>query len=401
MVRPVINVSNRATEFEIKTLKLSYDTQSNIRAPMVWEKPTANLYDYHYEIGGLYYQPMVSYCMSRENGGGRKIVDIPDRIMSNFDKRSYKLSKDECDYEDFLTKCYQRKIRDTHKKTIHCANEGVMRSKKNTELGMLRGSAMMRDKYLNQVQLMYTEKLARGGNMKGMIVEAGEDSRARRSQSVEACEASRDENRMLATKRNDARYGPSYERVTVLDSERYNKGQDVDFINARSIRAKSVEASAAEASSSMEQSSSSKTVRVVKMSSGTGENIEEFFTDNKEASESNRKSFVNKDFLAADNMREFLDARNTERLKKEAMSVKSAAPLYPDTTYSKAKYDVNRRIKMEGDKLLPSKSQISDIKYNFRGRTIGEIGSFEKSVIRAEMYKRPAIPDFDVGYDIV
>ena len=56
MVRPVINLSNRATETEIKTLKLSYDNQSNIHAPLVWEKPSAAVYDYHYEIDGLYYQ---------------------------------------------------------------------------------------------------------------------------------------------------------------------------------------------------------------------------------------------------------------------------------------------------------------------------------------------------------
>ena len=56
MPRPVVRASNRATETELKTLKLSKANFSSIRAPMVWEKPTAGLYNYHYEIDGLYYQ---------------------------------------------------------------------------------------------------------------------------------------------------------------------------------------------------------------------------------------------------------------------------------------------------------------------------------------------------------
>ena len=106
MVAPKIGLSNRSTEMEIKTLKLSSEAQSSIRAPTVWEKPTASNYDYHYEIGGIYYQvryhrltlqtgsdcivtqPMLRYCLDREQGEPRHTVDIPDRILSNYDKRS-------------------------------------------------------------------------------------------------------------------------------------------------------------------------------------------------------------------------------------------------------------------------------------------------------------------------
>ena len=35
-----------------------------------------------------YLQPMISYCIGRSAGARRKVVDIPDRIMSNYDKRS-------------------------------------------------------------------------------------------------------------------------------------------------------------------------------------------------------------------------------------------------------------------------------------------------------------------------
>jgi len=406
MVRPVINMSTRNTELSIKTLKLSYDTKSNIRAPLVWERPTASLYDYHYEIDGLYYQPMVSYCKGREVGARRQVVDIPDRMMSNFDKRSYKLKNGEVDYEGFLTQCYQRRMKDVNSKKIHCANESVNRSKKSTDLGMARGSAMMRDKYLNQVQLMYTEKLARSGNMKGTTVEASGDSRSTRSQSVECAEV-QGENKILASRRNDVRYGPAYERITVLDSERYNRGESVDFI-PKTARARSEERAAVESaskmeqssSSKMEQSSSSKTVRMVKMTNSSGEVSEEFFSDSKLAGESKRAAFMNKDYLVADNMKEFLKVRKGE-LEKKAYVAATEAPLYQDNTVSKALVDVKKRVKKEGDKYVVSQTQIGDLNFNYRGRTNDQVGKVEKAFIRSTMYAQPKLPNFDVGYDIV
>eukprot|EP00091_Calanus_sinicus_P019644 TRINITY_DN499_c0_g1_i12.p1 TRINITY_DN499_c0_g1~~TRINITY_DN499_c0_g1_i12.p1 ORF type:complete len:417 (-),score=129.96 TRINITY_DN499_c0_g1_i12:387-1604(-) len=405
MVRPVVNLSNRGTELSIATLKLSYDTKSNIRAPLVWEKPTASLYDYHYEIDGLYYQPMVSYCMGREVGARRQVVDIPDRILSNYDKRSYKLKNNEVDYEGFLTQCYQRRMKDVNSKKIRCANESVLRSKKTTDLGMARGSAMMRDKYLNQVQLMYTEKLARAGNIKGTTVENSGDARSTRSQSVE-CEEIKGENRILAKKRNDVRYGPAYERITVLDSERYNRGESVDFLpktRARSEeRAGVVSASKMEQSSSsmMEQSSSSKTVRMVKMTNSSGEVSEEFFSDSQFAGEKKKAAFMNKDYLVADNMNEFLEVRKSE-LEKKAANVAPEAVLYQDNTYSKALVDVRKRVKKEGDKYLVNQTQIDDLKLNYRGRTTEQVGKVEKAFIRSSMYNQAKLPDFDVGYDVV
>ena len=57
MVRPVIKSnSNHSTEMEIKTLKLSSDMKSKLRTPMIWEKPPSSMYNYHYDIYGLYYQ---------------------------------------------------------------------------------------------------------------------------------------------------------------------------------------------------------------------------------------------------------------------------------------------------------------------------------------------------------
>ena len=109
MVKPTVkSINNRSTEMEIKTLKLSHDMKSQLRSPMVWEKPASSMYNYHYEISGLYYQvskssyiqpeshiiyvllfqPMIKYCIAREEGMNRAKVDMPDRLQSNYDKRS-------------------------------------------------------------------------------------------------------------------------------------------------------------------------------------------------------------------------------------------------------------------------------------------------------------------------
>jgi len=396
MVRPVVRVSNHSTEMEIKTLKLSYDNQTNVRAPMVWEKPTAGLYDYHYEIDGLYYQPMISYCMGRSAGARRKVVDIPDRIMSNYDKRSYKLKNDEVDYEGFLTQSYQRRMKDINSKKIHCANESIQRSKKTTDLGMARGSAMIRDKYLNQVQMMYTEKLARSGKMKGLVVEnfGSDGDRMTRAQSVE-CEV-RGENKLLSKRRNDARYGPAYERITVLDSEQYNRGEIDSFLPEATRRAVSEERAVVEdAFASKTEETSSKTVRIV----NTSGDVSEEYSHTEGGS--NKKALMNRDYLTADNMNEFLKVRDAEQVKKEAVAVGPEASLYLDATYSKAIKDVRNRVKRQGNTCLNPKPQIDDLKLNYRGKTMDQVGNVEKAFIRSTMYNKPSIPDIDVGYDVI
>jgi len=396
MVRPVVRVSNHSTEMEIKTLKLSYDNQTNVRAPMVWEKPTAGLYDYHYEIDGLYYQPMISYCMGRSAGARRKVVDIPDRIMSNYDKRSYKLKNDEVDYEGFLTQSYQRRMKDINSKKIHCANESIQRSKKTTDLGMARGSAMIRDKYLNQVQMMYTEKLARSGKMKGLVVEnfGSDGDRMTRAQSVE-CEV-RGENKLLSKRRNDARYGPAYERITVLDSEQYNRGEIDSFLPEVTRRAVSEERAVVEdAFASKTEETSSKTVHIV----NTSGDVSEEYSHTEGGS--NRKALMNRDYLTADNMNEFLKVRDAEQVKKEAVAAGPEASLYLDATYSKAIKDVRNRVKRQGNTCLNPKPQIDDLKLNYRGKTMDQVGNVEKAFIRSTMYNKPSIPDIDVGYDVI
>merc|ERR1712130_203560 len=93
-------------------------------------------------------------------------------------------------------------------------------------------------------------------------------------------------NKMLAKKKHDGRYGPSYERIIVLDSDRYNMGQEVDFLEG--CRGKAVD-------------SEEKLKQTYKMTSTVnGELVGE------------RKSGLNPDYISADNMTEFLAVNNAE-----------------------------------------------------------------------------------------
>ena len=90
-----------------------------------------------------------------------------------------------------------------------------------------------RDRYMAQLQLMYTEKLAKTGQMQGLVVEDSGEEEDQDRQQREAVLAEQEKhfaNKMLAKKKQDVRYGPSYERIILLDSERYNMGQEVDFL---------------------------------------------------------------------------------------------------------------------------------------------------------------------------
>jgi len=90
-----------SSKFELKTLKVSPATINEIHAPKPWNKPCPALFDYHYDVAGLYYQPMINYCIGRENGEKRQMVDMPDRMEANLDKVAYsRHPEDGTDYEE-------------------------------------------------------------------------------------------------------------------------------------------------------------------------------------------------------------------------------------------------------------------------------------------------------------
>ena len=115
-----------------------------------------------------------------------------------------------------------------------------------------------------------------------------------------------------------------------------------------------------------------------------------------------RGSTLNPDYLSADNMTEFL-AVNEAELKAAAKPAeeKPVNVIWRDTTLSRAAYDVKNRVKIAGNRMLPQKLSIDDMNFNYRGRKVEDIGNFERAFVRCDMYKKPALPDFDVGYDVV
>jgi len=388
MVKPTVkSINNRSTEMEIKTLKLSHDMKSQLRSPMVWEKPSSSMYNYHYEISGLYYQPMIKYCIAREEGMNRAKVDMPDRLQSNYDKRSYKLKNVRPDYEQFLVQLYQKRMKSTNTKFSHCANEMARSSKNSSELGIIKDSASMRDKYLAQLQLMYTENLAK----QGCVKRSGEVEKARdddvtlwEEEELDPASEKKGANKMLSCHKEDGRYGPSFERITVLDSERYKLGEEVDFLRGcYNPRIKK----AGTASSDVKE----ETVKIVKTVNGVV--VEDSSNVTKETAS------VNPGYLEADTMLQFLSVSDQEKLS--AGPEREIPAMYRDTTLSRAAQDVKLRVKEAGNKLLPQKPAIKEMNFNYREKKVEKIGRFERAFVRSTMYKKPALPDFDVGYDCV
>ena len=115
-----------------------------------------------------------------------------------------------------------------------------------------------------------------------------------------------------------------------------------------------------------------------------------------------RKSTLNPDYLTADKMSDFLAVNNAElSATAKPAEEKPANVLYRDTTLSRAAYDVKNKVKSAGNRMLPQKLSIGDMNFNYRGRKVEDIGNFERAFVRCDMYKKPALPDFDVGYDVV
>ena len=232
-----------------------------------------------------------------------------------------------------------------------------------------------RDKYLSQLQLMYTEKLAKKGCVKGGVVQKmGEDMIEDEIEKAEIAEREKKfANQLLVRKKQDCRYGPAYERVVVLDSERYNAGEDVDFLEGCYRKTKSAAQNTSEVVTNVDQETSAKNVK---------------------------HCYVN-DYMKADTMNDFLRVSELEKLASGEESEKPQHYVHRDTTLSKAAHDVKDRVKNAGKEFLPQKQSIKDMNFNYRGKQNENIGNFERAFVRSTMYKNQALPDFDVGYDVV
>lgn len=377
-----------ASKFNLKTLKISRDTIDEVRTPIIWNRPSPGLYDYHYDVAGLYYQPMITYCMDRERGGERKRVDIPERQLSNLDKVAYRRNDDDPGLEDFLTNMYQRRVKEKHSKQIHCANELWSRSKKTTDLNTVRNAATTRDKYLCQIQLHYTGQIGKervlGGRGSGDVNVQEEETitrngvtvtrRSGRSVSAEPEEVYEEE---IKGKKEDGRYGPYFSKIDKVDLRKVNHGL-ISGLALAGIPEPQLEAP--DCAAKLEG----------RLVSSANDRYLTYWEDKKVADK----------FIAADTQKEFLELGGALRQSRLDANKKEYKALYNDTGYAKAKKDVERRVMAKGSSefSLPRKS---DINVNFRRRKLEDIGRYERSVILSEMYKDSSIPQFDIGYDTV
>merc|ERR1712088_903457 len=273
-------------------------------------------------------------------------MGMPDRLMSNFDKRAYTRGPDEGDYDKFLTMMYQRRMKDNNAKSIHVANERWARSKANTTLNTIRGADNARDRYLCQIQLIHTGRVAQGrelgagsswqhegkatnssgytyemkqsGNSGAVETTEFHEERERRSLSAEP---------VLQKRTSDPKYGPGFKRISKYESRPLSAG-------------------------------------------GSG--------------------------------LELVGIKEPELppFKLDYVDKKEYKPLYNDTSYVRALGDVQKRVKESGRYDGMQKS-LDDINIFYRRRRVEDIGAYEKAAIRARMYKGETIPDYDVGYATV
>jgi len=319
-------VHSRDNQFEMNTLKISQETKRVVRKPYVWERPNGRLYDYHYEVGGLYYQPMINYIVNRGETGAHQVVDIPDRILSNFDRRAYELKPSEVNLEDFLTSAYKHRAKDINSKYVHVENEKVRRSKKTTELDMVRGSACIRDKYLCQLQLYYT-------GTGGMLPSEEEDN-------------------LLLNKKEDTSYGPGYRKIQVQKVKPSKEKRVSQMLEEKDL----------------EIESSLKNMRldnfVGHLNSATQQAVDR----------------------AEETMKMTREDRDLQRV---------------DSTYMFSLKHVRNSIDEKRKEIEEVKMSPLDIKLAYSGTQIDQVGSHERTRLKADQFKPRKVPDIDVGYDIV
>jgi len=381
MVRPSVGF-RKGDQQELKTLKLPKSTLEVVRQPNIWSRPPSGLYDYHYEIGGLYYQPMLNYCIERGQGAERRHVDMPDRLMSNFDKRAFVPSGNALDYEDFLTTMYRRKIRVDNTKTIDCGNKLHSMSKENTKLNDYRSSAQQRDKYVCQIQMHHTGNVANKENLRGKMDLTDEEA------SIHQEEEKEKKMTVLGINKDD-RYGPAFTKVSSLNSHKKSWDPLEEFYSKQKEDTLEKRAENVEASSLTTQTSSSKVTRIV-----NGEVIEHQFSE-----EAKFKPSIKKEMLEAETLGDWLKYRVESGAKR--VEKRAPKPQYIDTGYAKALDYVQDRVRKAGLQPGEQKMNVKNFKYFYGDRKAEDVGKYSKAAINSHMMSIARIPDFDVGYDTI
>merc|ERR1719383_1352238 len=87
---------------------------------------------------------MIKYIVNKGEKGEHQTVEVPERILSNFDRRAYEPVSEMVDLDEFLTEAYRRRLKDVNSKWVHTENEKIRKSKRTSDLNLYRGSACIR-----------------------------------------------------------------------------------------------------------------------------------------------------------------------------------------------------------------------------------------------------------------
>merc|ERR1711936_403431 len=264
--------------------------------------------------------------------------------------RAYTRGPDEGDYDKFLTMMYQRRMKDKNAKSIHVANERWARCKANTTLNTIRGADNARDRYLCQIQLIHTGRVAQGRELgasssSGYHYEmrrtggSGEEEieyeeRGRRSVSAEP---------ILQKKPTDPRYGPGFERVSKYESRPLSAGgSGLELVGIKEPNLPSFSLD-----------------HVGKKTEEACKKYEDYV----------QKKAMEQSFLDADTVEDFLKHQAELQQIREMADKKEYKPLYNDTSYVRALGDVQKKVKESGRYEGMQKS-LDDINIFYRRRKV-------------------------------
>jgi len=142
--------------------------------PKGWSRPACKVYNVNRAAGSFYYEPMLEY-IDRKGYIGADVASkavqmhaVQNRKRIEFPNAHEAPRHDQCTdtngplrLSNFLVNARAKQMKQRNTKTVHVRNEIVRQSKSTATLVDKRTSTMIRDQYINQLSLMYTEGVGR------------------------------------------------------------------------------------------------------------------------------------------------------------------------------------------------------------------------------------------------
>jgi len=136
--------------------------------PRVWTRPPCKVYTANSEAGSFYYEPMLDYIDRKTLFGAdhnlaamkHNVKTRPEVKMPNacdLAMRSSATTTGPLRLENFLNTYRAKQLKQRNTKTVHVKNEMVRQSRSCETITDKRSCTMVRDRYIDQLSLMYKE----------------------------------------------------------------------------------------------------------------------------------------------------------------------------------------------------------------------------------------------------